>query len=40
MGNINRFDYGLRWNTMMEAGGAVVGEDVGIVCNVELQKKV
>lgn len=40
MGNINRFDYGLKWNTMMEAGGAVVGEDVDIICNVELQKKV
>ena len=40
MGSINRFDYGLKWNTMMEAGGAVVGEDVDIICNVELQKKV
>lgn len=40
MGNINRFDYGLKWNTMMEAGGAVVGENVDIICNVELQKKV
>ncbi len=39
-GTVNRFDYGLKWNTMMEAGGAVVGEDVDIVCNVELQKKV
>lgn len=38
-GTINRFDYGLMWNTMMEAGGAVVGEDIDIVCNVELQKK-
>lgn len=39
MGSVNRFDYGLRWNTMMEAGGAVVGDEVDIVCNVELQKK-
>jgi polyisoprenoid-binding protein YceI len=39
MGVINRFEYGLKWNTMMEAGGAVVGEDVEIVCNVQLQKK-
>jgi len=38
-GILNRFDYGLKWNTMMEAGGAVVGEDVEIICNVELQKK-
>lgn len=39
MGKIDRFDYGLNWNTMMEAGGAVVGEKVDILCNVELQKK-
>jgi hypothetical protein len=39
MGTLNRFDYGLKWNTLMEAGGAVVGEDVDIICNVELQKK-
>jgi len=38
-GTINRFDYGLRWNTLMESGGAVVGREVQIVCNVELQKQ-
>ena len=39
MGSINRFDYGLKWNTLMEAGGAVVDEEINIVCNVELQKQ-
>ncbi|MGI9542469.1 MAG: YceI family protein [Cyclobacteriaceae bacterium] len=38
-GSINRFDYGLKWNNAMEAGGLVVGEDVEIICNVELQKQ-
>lgn len=35
-GVINRFDYGLKWNAAMEAGGLVVGEEVEITCNVEL----
>jgi polyisoprenoid-binding protein YceI len=39
-GSVNRFDYGLKWNTLMEAGGAVVDEEINIVCNVELQKQV
>jgi len=39
-GSINRFDYGLKWNTLMEAGGAVAGEEINIVCNVQLQKQV
>jgi polyisoprenoid-binding protein YceI len=38
-GSIDRFDYGLKWNTLMEAGGAVVSSDVNIVCNIELQKQ-
>lgn len=38
-GMVNRFDYGLKWNAMMEAGGAVVSEDIEIECNVQLQKK-
>jgi polyisoprenoid-binding protein YceI len=25
---INRFDYGLKWNTLTEAGGATVGENI------------
>lgn len=39
-GVINRFDYGLAWNSAMEAGGLVVGEDVTITCNVELNEVV
>ncbi|MFO7447835.1 MAG: YceI family protein [Ignavibacteriaceae bacterium] len=38
-GTINRFDYNLKWNTLLEAGGAVVGEDVEILCNVQLVKQ-
>ncbi|MCX6282721.1 MAG: YceI family protein [Bacteroidetes bacterium] len=32
---INRFDYNLKWNTLTEAGGAVVGKDIGINVNLE-----
>ena len=38
-GEINRFDYNMKFDAAMEAGGLVVGEDVEIVCNVELQKE-
>jgi polyisoprenoid-binding protein YceI len=37
-GNINRVDYGLKWNAMMETGGMVVSENVNILCNVEFIK--
>ena len=37
MGSINRFDYGLKWNTLAEAG-AVVGDMVEIKVNIELSK--
>ena len=33
---INRFDYNLKWNAAMEAGGLVVGENVDIRLNMEL----
>ena len=36
---INRFDYGLKWNTLMEAGGATVGKDVSITLNLEFGQK-
>jgi len=36
---INRFDYNLKWNTITEMGGAVVGSDVNITVNVEFAKK-
>jgi polyisoprenoid-binding protein YceI len=39
-GTINRFDYNLKWNSVMEAGGAIVGPEIAIECNVELQKQV
>ena len=35
---INRLEYGLKWNTLTEAGGAVVGKDVTIVLNAEFAK--
>lgn len=37
-GTINRFDFGLKWNKLIESGGAVVGKDVNILCNLELRK--
>jgi len=36
---INRFDYGLAWNKLMETGGLVVGEDVKITLEAELIKR-
>ncbi len=36
---INRKDYGLTWNKVIEAGGLMVGEDVTIQINAELTKK-
>ncbi|MCZ7556694.1 MAG: YceI family protein [Bacteroidia bacterium] len=38
-GKINRFDYDLKWNTLTEAGGAVVGKDVRLNLNVQLKKE-
>ena len=35
-GKINRKDWELKWNTLMEAGGLLVGEEVIITCEVEL----
>jgi polyisoprenoid-binding protein YceI len=37
-GEINRFDFGLKWNALMEAGGAVVGKTVELKINIELAK--
>ncbi|RYY94124.1 MAG: YceI family protein, partial [Chitinophagaceae bacterium] len=34
-GSINRFDYGLKWNSLTEAGGAVVGKDIAIDLRLE-----
>lgn len=37
-GKINRKEFGLKWSSLTEAGGAVVGDDVNMVINVELAK--
>lgn len=37
-GEINRFDYNLKWNALIEAGGAVVGKTVQMIVDLELQK--
>lgn len=36
---INRFDYGLKWNVLTEAGGATVGKDVSITLNLQFAQK-
>jgi polyisoprenoid-binding protein YceI len=38
-GKINRKDWGLNWNTALEAGGMLVGDDVRISCEVQLVKQ-
>lgn len=38
-GTINRFDYGLKWNNLTEAGGAVVGNEVGLTLKLEFAEK-
>ncbi|HEX7413147.1 MAG TPA: YceI family protein [Bacteroidia bacterium] len=35
-GKIKRSDWGLSWNTAIEAGGLMVGDEVSILCEVEL----
>ncbi len=38
-GVINRFDFNLKWNSAIESGGLVVGEDVTILAKLQLVKK-
>ncbi|HEY4644001.1 MAG TPA: YceI family protein [Bacteroidota bacterium] len=38
--SIDRFDYGVRWNQLLETGGLIVGETVNITLNVEFIKQV
>lgn len=38
-GVVNRFDYGLRWDSLTEAGGLVVGEDVRLVLEVSAARQ-
>jgi polyisoprenoid-binding protein YceI len=37
-GKINRKDWGLEWNSMLEGGGLLVSNDVWISCEVQLSK--
>lgn len=36
---VNRFDYNLRWDNLTEAGGLVVGEEVEIILELELNEE-
>lgn len=38
-GAINRFDYNLKWNSVTEAGGAVVSKEVAITLNLEFAQQ-
>jgi polyisoprenoid-binding protein YceI len=38
-GAIKRFDYGLTWDKTIESGSLIVGDEVQIICKIELQKK-
>ena len=36
---VNRKDYGINWNKVLDNGGAMLGEDVEIVLNIEAMEK-
>jgi polyisoprenoid-binding protein YceI len=38
-GKVNRKDFGIVWNKTLEAGGLLVGEDIGVTINVEMSKE-
>lgn len=38
-GKINRKEWNLTWNTALEAGGVLVGEDIRISCELQLVKQ-
>jgi polyisoprenoid-binding protein YceI len=38
-GTINRLDFGMRWNESFEGGSAIVGKDVTLDLNVEIDRK-
>ncbi len=38
-GEINRFDYNLKWNTVLETGGLAVGKEIDLEIDMELVKK-
>jgi polyisoprenoid-binding protein YceI len=35
-GTINRLEYGLKWNTLTEAGGTIVGSKIDLTINLEM----
>lgn len=35
-GKINRTDWGMPWNSLMEAGGVLIGEDIILSCDIEV----
>ena len=36
---LNRKDYGIVWNRTLDEGGVMLGEDVKVTINLELNKK-
>lgn len=38
-GKINRFDFGLKYNSPLDGGGVMIGEEVTITCKMELLKQ-
>jgi polyisoprenoid-binding protein YceI len=38
-GKVNRLEFGLKWNETFEGGSSIVGQEVGIDINVEIDKK-
>jgi polyisoprenoid-binding protein YceI len=38
-GKVRRKEFGLKWDVLTEAGGAVVGDEVKIHCNIELVRE-
>lgn len=37
-GSVNRFDYGLKYDSIIEAGGLAVSRNIAITCNVQLNE--
>ncbi|MDP4173214.1 MAG: YceI family protein [Bacteroidota bacterium] len=38
-GSLDRFEYGLKWNALIETGGAVVGKTIKLSADIELIKQ-
>jgi polyisoprenoid-binding protein YceI len=38
-GRVNRYDFGLKWNVGLEAGGILVSENVDITLNIKMMKQ-